>query len=684
MTAKTEASVDPLSTIDSQVPQSAASEVDHTKLKISFHGRIIDHLGIQMYQSPVAAIAEIISNSWDAEAEQVDVLLPDSLGPTATFTISDNGNGMTFNQCQERFLAVGRNRRVNEADVTIEKQRPILGRKGIGKFAGFGIAKIIHVATISKETGERTVFQLDLDLLRAGEYIETDGVLDVIEYLGPDETRKGQHSTTITLKKLSLGKTPNSAQFSKSMARRFALRNQLQDFAVTVEGSPLVDPEDVAELDMLFPRDYTPEKLTEHGIEVDGEWAKETLGDGNPILWRIAFYKKPIGDEDLRGISVFAHVKLAQRPFEFNVIGASGQHGLQYMAGRVRADYIDKFTDDLIAPERQRINWTVAETGPLLAWGQGRVKELLSLWRDKRGANKMAAIKLRLVPFAARLDRMQAHERRVIEGALRKLAGISSLDEDDFISLSQSLILAWEGGRLRELIDEIGQSETLDADDLLKILVEAKVLTSLHTAEAVKARIELIVGLNERIKKQQLENAVRDYIAENPWLIDHEWETFQVEKSIENVCKAAAEEAKLDKLEDWDKRIDLVLSSGRQLLVLEFMKPGLTVDRDHLDRFEFYVQSIQTQLEANTGSRFKSVSGLLVCDKLSQNPVTMKKLASLAAQGMQALDWQSLLSRAASRWKEFLVVLVQRAPEDERLTDLAQELGYKVASPLKE
>ena len=29
------------------------------KLFLNFHGRIIDHLGIQMYQSPTAAIAEI-------------------------------------------------------------------------------------------------------------------------------------------------------------------------------------------------------------------------------------------------------------------------------------------------------------------------------------------------------------------------------------------------------------------------------------------------------------------------------------------------------------------------------------------------------------------------------------------------------------------------------------------------
>ena len=150
---------------------------------------------------------------------------------------------------------------------------------------------------------------------------------------------------------------------------------------------------------------------------------------------------------------------------------------------------------------------------------------------------------------------------------------------------------------------------------------------------------------------------------------------------MEHICQAAAQKAKLDKEADWDKRIDLVLSSGNQLLVPEFMKPGLTVDRDHLDRFEFYVQSIQTQLEANTASQFKSVTGLLVCDKLSKDSVIKKKLDALANQDMQALDWQTLLTRAAARWKDFLFVLVQRAPEDMRLADLAAQLGYKQIPP---
>ena len=45
------------------------------KLRLSFQWRIIDSLGTQMYQSPVATVAELIANAWDADATAVAVTM---------------------------------------------------------------------------------------------------------------------------------------------------------------------------------------------------------------------------------------------------------------------------------------------------------------------------------------------------------------------------------------------------------------------------------------------------------------------------------------------------------------------------------------------------------------------------------------------------------------------------------
>ena len=48
-------------------------------LKMRVAGRFIDLLGNQMYGGPVPSIAEFIANAWDADAEKVEVLLPEDV-----------------------------------------------------------------------------------------------------------------------------------------------------------------------------------------------------------------------------------------------------------------------------------------------------------------------------------------------------------------------------------------------------------------------------------------------------------------------------------------------------------------------------------------------------------------------------------------------------------------------------
>src|SRR4051812_3040609 len=71
------------------------------ELKLTFAGNIIKHLGVQMYAGrPVSAIAELISNAWDADASEVRVRLPldEPWSPTSDqyIQVADNGNGMTW------------------------------------------------------------------------------------------------------------------------------------------------------------------------------------------------------------------------------------------------------------------------------------------------------------------------------------------------------------------------------------------------------------------------------------------------------------------------------------------------------------------------------------------------------------------------------------------------------------
>lgn len=635
---------------------------------LTYSGRIIDHLGLQMYQSPVAAVAELVANAWDAEADLVRIDLPDTLGDGVEIVIEDDGNGMTFDECQRRFLNVGHARRgEHPVQRSPKKQRRVLGRKGIGKFAGFGIAEVIRIETVSESTGEKTIFEMDILKLRTDDYINPHGkTIDLIDYYGPDDDRRQEHGTTVRLKRLLLSRRRRPEAFARSMARRFLLYQAASNFRVLVNNEPLPDDDTLVPLQFSFPRDYRPEERPSD-VEVDGEWAIEPVGN-EKLKWRVRFYQDPIGDEELSGVSVFAGVKMVQAPFFFNLTGGlPGQHGLQYLSGQVQADFIDEQDLDLIAPERQRVNWDHPTTSPIQQWGRQRLKELLRIWRNRRGEERSLKLKERLEGFTIRLDRLQANEARTVTKALRRLAQVETLNDTQFEELGNAVLTAWEQGRLRDLIDEIAEVEDLTSDQLVEILAEAQVLTALNTAEAVRTKLEIVGGLKQRIVNRDLEKAVRDYISQHPWLVSPKWETFAVERSVKTIIRQAQEGSGIAADDGFRRRVDLTLSSGDHLLILEFMRPGLSLDWDHINRFEQYVILVRESLQVNTASRFNRATGYIVADRLAGKAGLPNKIRSLARDDMFVQDWPTLFTNALAQWQEFLQTLAARDPQDQRL-----------------
>ena len=106
---------------------------------------VLEHLGINLYSNVPAVLSEVVANAWDADAANVKVnIAGDSI------TIEDDGEGMTFNEINERFLRVGYKRRRKQSAKT-KKGRLPMGRKGIGKLSLFSIAEVIEVYTKKHE-----------------------------------------------------------------------------------------------------------------------------------------------------------------------------------------------------------------------------------------------------------------------------------------------------------------------------------------------------------------------------------------------------------------------------------------------------------------------------------------------------------------------------------------------------
>lgn len=635
-------------------------------LELKIQPRVIDHLGIKMYQKPVDVISEFVANAWDADAELVNIEFKDG-----NILISDNGHGMTFDECQNNFLTVGRNRRkATQTDKSKNKKRPVLGRKGIGKFAGFGIAQYIKIETTSEDNGEKTVFQMDIaKILDDDSNGNERKLIEVSDYYPATPENKENHGTSILLSGIEI--LPEIENFMEELSRRFLLVNSNGgDFVINVNGNPLPEPFSET-VEFLFPRDLNGnEKSKIPNLNIDSEgWCIETLC-GHEIKWKVGFFEEPIDTEELRGIAIFSRGKMAQKPFFFDITGGiSGQHGLEYMTGQVIIDSIDNEDNDLIATERQRINLQTQLGQMIKNWGIERIKYWSSAWKARRTEKRQKELEDRLDGFKDRLDTLSSSEKKTVKSVLLKIASFERLGKARYHEWCNDILTSWEKGRLRDFIEQMASEQNLDEDKFLNLLAEADVLTALNIAESIKTKLITVGELKQRVEAKQLENKVRDFIFENPWLIHPKWEAFKKERYVEKLIYDMGEEYL--KEEVFQGRVDLALSSGTEMLLLEFMRPGLVIDQNHLDRINYYVIGIRKHLSAESGNPIRSMANAyIVADAKKDSAMMQERISQLEACNILVMTWDTLIANAIRQWDEYLDILKNRHSADPRIKNL--------------
>ncbi len=129
---------------------------------------ILNELGRQLYRNFITVLGEAISNSWDADANNVWIDIADD---KASFIIKDDGVGMTEDDFQNKFLNIGYSKREESSkskeNSKPEKGRPYIGRKGIGKLALLSCAEKISVTSKTKDTSRVGVIVDNKDVNKA-------------------------------------------------------------------------------------------------------------------------------------------------------------------------------------------------------------------------------------------------------------------------------------------------------------------------------------------------------------------------------------------------------------------------------------------------------------------------------------------------------------------------------------
>ena len=108
---------------------------------------VLNSLGRNLYRNFITILGEAISNSWDADANNVRITINKE---KSEMIVVDDGEGMSASDFRNKFLRIGYSKRAKKSNS--QKGRPYIGRKGIGKLALLSCADRIVIVT--KKSGE--------------------------------------------------------------------------------------------------------------------------------------------------------------------------------------------------------------------------------------------------------------------------------------------------------------------------------------------------------------------------------------------------------------------------------------------------------------------------------------------------------------------------------------------------
>jgi len=207
---------------------------------------VLNHLGRNLYRNFITVIAEAVSNSWDAEAQNVWIDI-DKEGNT--FSIKDDGLGMTAEDFQEKFLKIGYSKRKDGKKAT-DKGRPFIGAKGIGKLALLSCAKRVSIYSKTAATGYVGGVIDNVELDKA---IKSDNTADQYPLEQPDFGRIEQlqqghdHGTIIVFDGMKEKLRSSPAHIRKMLAMSFKFSLHDKAFKIFVDGTE-VSEADLADL----------------------------------------------------------------------------------------------------------------------------------------------------------------------------------------------------------------------------------------------------------------------------------------------------------------------------------------------------------------------------------------------------------------------------------------------------
>ncbi|RZT98236.1 histidine kinase/DNA gyrase B/HSP90-like ATPase [Advenella incenata] len=536
--------------------------MSRTQMRFQVDSRLATLLS-QEYPSSERALKELVDNAWDADAVQVSVNLPKPLTGGA-IVIRDDGSGMTEEELRRHYLNIASDRRTRRGERTAGKNRPVKGRKGIGKFSGLMAAATMTLETRARGRLCRITLRLD-DLSR----VEDIEQLDIVLHSEPCALEL--HGTIITLSDLHQGLAyPDANRLRQILLQDYGRQD---DFSITVEDKRL-DVDDVS------------------GHYEEQEHALPNVGK---VKLRFSISDRKSG---LRqpGIILRVDGKTVGRPGFFGLDQRDDfpPKLLRKLYGEIEADGL---RDHITA------GWDAAvENSELLREVEAYVQPILRETYEQQYWQDIQLAQARLQKtILTRLSALPEHKRSFADQAIKKILDKYYGEPESKVEPVVNVLLeAMERSDYRILLEHIDAATPGDIAGIAERLNDFGLSEMAILVQQATARQVFLDQLDKLVHDTTTSEAMMHKALErNLWVLGPEYSLFSsnitLRRQVEDMLGKTYTGTKAD------KRPDLLLNenlSGKYLLI-EFKRPGHALNHDD------YLQAVSYRHEL---SKFISAS----------------------------------------------------------------------------
>jgi hypothetical protein len=678
----------------------------------------VDKLGVKLYDRVSAVMAELVANSYDADATQVSIEAPMGVYLATPkgdagykIVVRDNGIGMTPDVVNPFYLKVGGERRKDpkRGDVSKKFGRRVMGRKGVGKLAPFGICNKIEVLTaggdpvdgIGSDGKPAKGYKAAHFIMKRSDIMDDhddDYYPEIGDLDGMVIPRSG---TTLVLTEFIRRMVPEMATFSRQLSQRFGVAaadwsiklidtvkaagtsgrevdvgafdiETMSNTRVTFEG-PGTEVTDAGEMGKWHAKGPSGEALTNFNagfVHADGRFY--------PVTGWVAYAKESYRDELMAGVRIYCRGKIAAQTPLFNLrSGFTGEYQVRsYLVGELNADWLDE-GEDLIQTDRRDILWSDDLGRRLEEWGQGVVKLLGTLSREPL-KKQVTADFLKAGNVVERIEQQfpGAEWKPIRETTLRiakmmgeRLRQGEIEDQEHVDSLVQLSLMLGPHVTLDDTLREAAEDGHGSVGVLASILRTARVAELSSYGMIAEKRvqvIERIIGLKDDPTK--LEQALQDSIEEAPWLINPQWSPITSNQSLSTLKtefekffkKETGKEIVLNSFDKTKKRPDFVLSSQDfGLQIIEIKRAGHSIQNDEWDRIQVYIDVMDKFLNLAGHEEFRAIFKrffiTVVCDEIGLTGAQKKAFESYKSDRVvEHITWTNFLRRTQHMHQDFL------------------------------